>query len=202
MTICGSQACACALTSATLAVSGNGTPGSPWVIEQAEFSDITALQVAVDNLEATAAALTSDVTALQTLTASQTTSISRLDAMEDGASAATSGTTSGSTPLTVETFTFAPLPFAGHIWVYAAAIFTKTVSTDVFSLTTRVNGATHASPSQDRSGAAAGSLATIGGPSAGSAATTPTVDMQLTRAAGTGTATVTSATLRWLFLPL
>jgi len=57
MTICGSQNCACALTSSTLAVTGSGTPGSPWVIEQAEFTDITQLQIDVDNLEADVATL-------------------------------------------------------------------------------------------------------------------------------------------------
>jgi hypothetical protein len=57
MTICGSQNCGCALTSSTLVVSGNGTPGSPWVVEQAEFDDITQLQIDVDNLEAAMALL-------------------------------------------------------------------------------------------------------------------------------------------------
>lgn len=64
MTICGSQNCACALTSSTLTVSGNGTPGSPWVVEQAEFTDITQLQVDVDNLEAAVANLPSTYLAL------------------------------------------------------------------------------------------------------------------------------------------
>lgn len=50
--ICNDPACGCAISSTTLTISGSGTPEDPWVIEQIEFSDLTALQNAVANLEA------------------------------------------------------------------------------------------------------------------------------------------------------
>jgi hypothetical protein len=43
------QICGCAVTSTTLVITGSGTPGDPWVIEQAEFNDITQLQTDVAN---------------------------------------------------------------------------------------------------------------------------------------------------------
>lgn len=200
MTICGSQSCACALRSDTLTVTGAGTPGSPWVIEQAEFTDITALQNAVDNLEASVAVLLSDVSALQVLTTDHATAIARLDAMQSGSISASSGTTSGTTPLTIDSTSLSTVPVAGVLFLWGAAIYSKTVSTDVFQVSTRINGVAHATAMRDQANGTAGVL-TMGGPTAISASTAPSIDYQLTRISGTGTATVASATLRWLFLP-
>jgi hypothetical protein len=57
MGICNDQICNCALRSATLNVTGSGTPGDPWVLEQAEFSDITEIQNDIANIEALLASL-------------------------------------------------------------------------------------------------------------------------------------------------
>lgn len=59
MGICNDQICNCAIRSTTLTVSGSGTPGDPWVLEQAEFTDITQLENDVANIEATLATLPS-----------------------------------------------------------------------------------------------------------------------------------------------
>lgn len=200
MTICGSQACGCALVSSTLSVSGGGTPGSPWVIEQAEFTDITALQVAVDNLEAAMVSVTADVVGLQTLTVNQGASITRLDAMQSGASSSAAGTTSGTTALVVDSFTFPTLTTQLQIWTFTALNFSKTVATDVFSLATRFNGAAAFSV-LDRVGASNASMVNHSGPHTAAAATTPLIELLLTRSSGTGTATVTGGAFRWLALP-
>lgn len=42
--ICGDQNCGCAIESATLDVSGSGTPADPWVIEQIEFTNLTTIE--------------------------------------------------------------------------------------------------------------------------------------------------------------
>lgn len=55
--ICDNIACGCAVISDTLVISGSGTPSDPWRLEQAQFTDITALQVDVANIQATLATL-------------------------------------------------------------------------------------------------------------------------------------------------
>lgn len=55
--ICDTISCGCAVTSSTLTVSGSGTPADPWRLEQAEFTDITQLQLDVANIQATLATL-------------------------------------------------------------------------------------------------------------------------------------------------
>ena len=57
MGICNDEICNCALRSETLTISGSGTPGDPWVLEQAEFSDITELENDIANINAELATL-------------------------------------------------------------------------------------------------------------------------------------------------
>src|SRR6188472_2111807 len=55
--ICDNLTCGCAVISDTLTITGSGTPTDPWRLEQAEFTDITQLQVDVANINATLATL-------------------------------------------------------------------------------------------------------------------------------------------------
>ena len=201
MTICGSQSCGCALTSSSLTVSGAGTPGSPWIVEQVGFTDLTQLQVDVDNLEALVSVLQADMAAQQTLTTSHTSSISRLDEHRTAFDSGTAVTTVGTTPLVVASSSFTSLTHAGQILTMGMASFTKTVSSDVFYVQCRINAAGASGAGQDRSGAATGWACAFGGPTAVSAGTSPTVDVILTRVGGTGTATTTSGVVRAWFIP-
>lgn len=197
--LCQPAACGCSFFSSTLNISidSNGLV----TIEQAEFTDIAEMQADIAALEAIVADMQGDLSSAGTDLATLITSVDRLDQLVGGSASANSGTTSGTTALTVATATLPTLAYAGQLFGWCAIAYSKTVSSDVFGVSARINGATAATGGADRAGAAAGWSTANAGPISVSAGTAPTVDTQLTRASGTGTATVTSAVVRWLFVP-
>lgn len=196
--LCRPAACGCKFVSSSLNISvdANGVV----TLEQAEFTDITEMQADIAALEAIVADMQGDLSAAGTDLATLVASITRLDGMIAGQATAATGTTSGTTALTVITSTLATVPDAGVLFVWGASFYNKTVATDVFSVTCRINAGVGATGGRDLGGASTGwatgmAFTTI------SAGTAPTVDLQLTRVSGTGTATTPSSALRWLFLP-
>jgi hypothetical protein len=196
--LCGQTSCGCAFFSSTLNISvdSNGLV----TLEQAEFTDLTGALADIAQLQAEMLAAQSDITALETAMGTAESSIDRLDEMQTGFAAASSGTTSGTTALTIVTDTTPTLAVAGQLFVDGRAIFTKTVSSDVFQLTARINAGSASTPGRDLSGESTGWCTALA-LTAISAGTSPTVDIQLQRLSGTGTASVASASLRWWYLP-
>lgn len=114
------------------------------------------------------------------------------------------GPTSGTTPLTIDTATFADPGIAGRLHVWANALITKTVSTDRFTIDIQVAGATICASSEPNAGGATFVPLRASGSAAIAGGSASTIDVILTRASGTGTATVGSGTqcvLHWIFIP-
>lgn len=203
--LCGPPiGCNCAFESSTLNISIG--PEGQIILEQAEFTDIAALQADVAALEAWQTTAMSEISGLQTNVTTLINSTARLDLLTAGAAsqAGAVGPTSGTTPLVIASTTVGPFASAGTILVWGTAAFTKTVATDDFELVSRSDGVT-ISRGQDLTNEASAWTASVTGLAAVAAAASPTVDITLTRTAGTGTATTTASIfngrLVWLFIP-
>lgn len=204
--LCRNIGCGCAIQSSTLNVSGSGTPTDPWVLEQAEFTDLTALELAVDSLETAMSAAQADIVTLESGLAAVVADVSRLDVMTGGVvaqSGAGVGPTSGTTILSVVSTTVGPFPVAGVLLWAGNISYNKTAGTDTFSIFARLN-AVSSSRFADRTQLTAGAGA-AGSATSLAAATAATIDMAIGRDSGAGTATTVASTnagrMYWWFLP-
>lgn len=197
--LCQPAACGCKFFSTTLNISidANGVV----TLEQAEFTDISEMQADIAALEAIVADMQGDLSSAGTDLATLIASVARLDGMQTGSASAATGTTSGTTPLVVATATLSTVADAGILFAWAACLYSKTVAGDVFAVTARINGSSGATGGRDLTAATTGWATGNAGPTSISGGTAPTVDIALTRISGSGTATASSAVVRYLFLP-
>jgi hypothetical protein len=193
MGFCRESVCGCRFVSTTLDIT---QIGGVVTLEQAEFTDLAGALADIAALEAAMTTAQADIAALETDMGTAEAAIARFDAMTGSSASSNTGTTSGTTALTIVTTTTPTLAATGLILMEGRVVFSKTVSTDVFQLAGRINAVSAATAGRDTSGAAAGWCTAFAGPTSVAGGSTPTLDIQLSRVSGTGT-----ATLRWWFLP-
>ena len=201
--LCGpATACGCAFTSTTLNISvdANGLV----TIEQAEFTEITAMQAAIDTLETQMIAVLADIATLETDVAAAQADADRLDILQSSTLTASGvGPTSGATELTLLSQAFSAFGVAGRLIFGGHASYTKTVTTDVFDVFANYDGV-DVSRGIDRTQLSSGWSAATASASV-AASDTPTISLRLARSSGTGTATTVASTnacrLWWIFIP-
>lgn len=114
------------------------------------------------------------------------------------------GPTSGTTPLTVDTATFAASDVAGRLHVFANLVITKSVSTDRFTITLEIAGTEACVSTEANAGGATVVPLRASGQVLVAASSAATINVIVTRASGSGTATVSAGTqcvLHWIFIP-
>lgn len=200
--LCGDRSCGCAFVSSTLNISVDDQ--GVVTLEQAEFTEITAMQAAIDTLETQMTAALADITDLQADVVAAQADADRLDILQSSTLTASAvGPTSGATALTLLSQAFSAFGVAGRILFGGHAAYTKTVTTDVFDVFATYDG-TQISRAIDRTQLSSGWASAIGSASV-AASDTPTISIQLARSSGTGTATTVASTnacrLWWIFIP-
>lgn len=114
------------------------------------------------------------------------------------------GPTSGGTALTVNSITFVQPQTAGRVQAWGMMTFSKTVGTDTFEARLFIDGVQHGVARESGGTSTLSTLNTVGSVTV-DASGTVNVAQQILRVAGTGTATVQSAsncTLNALFIPV
>ncbi len=198
------SACGCAFQSSTLniTVDADGT----WHIEQAQFTDIAAMQADIAALKAWQTTATGQISALETSSGTHAAAITRFDAMAASnvlQSGLGVGPTVTTTPLVIASATIGPFNTAGTVVWGGHAVYTKTVATDTFSGFARHDGTSRGRGTdftQLLSGWVSATTAR-----ALAATDAPVIDFALARNGGTGTATTLSVSvaggLFWMFIP-
>lgn len=189
--LCTTRACACAIQSSTLNISGSGAPENPFIIEQAEFTDLAALELAVAALEADMTAAQGDISSLLSDVSALETIAARFDLQSHQAvDMPATPSTSGTTELTVMTINVTARASNGYLVILGHVQYTKTTGADTFLSRLRVDGTIRAQD-WDRPGVTTASAqhAVILGYTAND---TPAVTVTIQRSSGTGTAAPTS----------
>lgn len=117
--------------------------------------------------------------------------IAELQAIRSGGEAGpdAAGPSVGTTPLTIDTFTFTDPGVSGRVHVWATSVLTKSVATDRFQMQLLADSVEFARWTE-RSGANDTAVTAMVSGSAGfTTGTSPVIDVVVTRISGTGTAT-------------